>query len=637
MRVVRERQATPEDFLRRVEGDEGNWIAVPNPSLRYWQGSTVPIVGAREFTTLPSGIIVPAQAAAPPQPIDLIQVFLTAEEAFGRRLGLEYVEHEVRQIARDRLLVRSAVLLGAYEKMQADRRAIDEQLIPNWFTEPTATKVRTALQGNRRLLAPQALMMLMRYAIALSPNQPEEDRIGRFPALLLAIQDDLGGRGQRDASDEPVTFDGDTGSVLFREIVQNQAFHASVDSGTMLARHDLHWNVLPERMKDDPRRVDLVSLFLEATGVPFDDFVAVGLALWAIVEMRGFYPVSREALNLKLAPERVEAALALFSRTADEMRESDVRHDAEFGAQWSFDTFRRFPVVRMGDGQLLVLSKDLLLQRLFTWLPMYDLLNGLAGRGPDGRHTGEQALQWFRTIAEAEAMESLINLMPPVGGVQRFYGEADIQAAFGTTVKNADAALEYPDAWVVVEISTRHLSRQSVSGGSAQALDKDIDRGVMKKVEQIDSTITELIRDEGRLTKRSAMPRRRYAAVLIVTEGFPVNPMSMTAIHGRVAASGLLRDPRIGPVHILDQEDLNIVEAIAESGGPSLLQLLQEHEAGNLKNMDFKSWLIVERGLEAKRPRRIAGPYENAWRPVLAVAKRAMEGGADEAGAADEE
>lgn len=631
MRVVRERQATPEDFLRRVEGDEGDWIAVPNPSLRYWQGSTVPIVGARDYTTLPSGIIVPAEAAARPQPIHLIQVFLTAEEAFGRRLGLEFVEEEVRHVDRDRLLVRCAVLLGAYEKMQADRRAIDQQLVGNWFTEPTATRVRTALHGNRRLLAPQALMMLMRYAVALSPRQPEEDRIGRFPALLMAIQDDLGGRGQRDSTDEPVTFDGDTSSVLFREIVQNQAFHASVDTGTMLARHDLHWNVLPERMKDDPRRVDLIDLFAEATGVPFDDFVAVGLALWAIVEVRGFYPVSREALGLPgLAPERVDAALGLFSRTADTMRGEMLRRDAEFAAQWSFDTFRLFPVIRMDDGQLLVVSKDLLLQRLFTWLPIHDLRHGLEERGPEGMRTGARAYHWFRAIAEAETIESLQMLMPAVGGVRRFYGETEIQGAFGTKLKNADAALDYGDAWVVVEISTRHLTRESVAGGSAEALDKDIQRGVMKKVGQIDSTIAELIRDEARLTKDAAMPRRRYVAVLVVTEGFPVNPMSMTAIHARVAASGLLRDPRIGPVHILDQEDLNLVEAITESGGPSLFQLLQEHEAGNLRNMDFKSWLIVERGFEAKRPNRIAGPYENAWRPVLAVAQRAMEAGAAE-------
>lgn len=40
--------------------------------------------------------------------------------------------------------------------------------------------------------------------------------------------------------------------------------------------------------------------------------------------------------------------------------------------------------------------------------------------------------------------------------------------------------------------------------------------------------------------------------------------------------------------------------------------------------MDFKSWLVVERNLTADRPNRIAGPYERAWQPVLAVAREAM-------------
>lgn len=625
VRLVRDRDATPDDFLRRVEGEGADWIAVPDASRRHWQGTAVPVIGAREYRTLPSGLIVPAQVAAGPQPIDLIQVFLTAEEVFGRRFGMPFVEEELLHVDRDRLLVRCARILGAYEKMQADRRQLDDGLVGNWFTEPTATRVREALRGDRRLMAPQGLLMLMRYALVVSPTEPPDDRLGRFPALLMALQDALGGhRDLADRPDSPVVFGGDTESTLFREMVQNQAFYASVDTGTMLARHHLHWNVLPERMHDDPRQEDLVRLFAEATGVPFDDFVAVGLALWAIVEMRDMYPVPREVLGLKLPQERLEAALNLLSRTAEEMREEILRRDAEFDAQWSFDTFRLFPVIRMDDGQLLVVSKDLLLQRMFTWLPIHDLRHGLEQQGPEGLRSGVRAYQWFRAIAEAEAMESLNNLMPSVGGVRRFYGEEQIQAAFGTQVKNADAVLDYGDAWVVLEVSTRHLTRESVAGGSAEALEKDLERGVVKKVGQIDSTIGQLIRDETLLTGHPAMARRRYVAVLVVTEGFPVNPMTMTAIHGRLAERRLLMDPRIGPLHILDQEDLNIVEAVIESGGPSLLQLLEDHESGNLRNMDFKSWLIVERRLEAGRPERIAGPYENAWRPVLAVAQEAM-------------
>jgi hypothetical protein len=367
LRLVQDRAATPDDFLRRVEGEGADWIAVPDASRRYWQGTAVPVIGTRQYTTLPSGLIVPVQVARGPQPIDLIQVFLTAEEIFGRRFGMPFVEEELLHVDRDKLLVRCARILGAYEKMQADRRQLDDGLVGNWFTEPTATRVREALRGDRRLMAPQGLLMLMRYALVVSPTEPPDDRLGRFPALLMAVQDALGGhRDLANRPDSPVVFGGDTESTLFREIVQNQAFYASVDTGTMLARHHLHWNVLPERMHGDLRLEDLVRLFAETTGVPFDDFVAVGLALWAIVEMRDLYPVPRAALGLKLPPERLEAALGLLSRTAEEMREEILRRDAEFDAQWSFDTFRLFPVIRMTDGQLLVVSKDLLLQRIFT-------------------------------------------------------------------------------------------------------------------------------------------------------------------------------------------------------------------------------------------------------------------------------
>lgn len=66
-----------------------------------------------------------------------------------------------------------------------------------------------------------------------------------------------------------------------------------------------------------------------------------------------------------------------------------------------------------------------------------------------------------------------------------------------------------------------------------EALEKDLERGVIKKVGQIDSTISQLIRNETPLTGHAGMPRRRYVALLVVTKGFPVNPMTMTAIHGQ--------------------------------------------------------------------------------------------------------
>lgn len=117
IRIGQTRQARYEDFLKKHEWDKADWIAVPDPSRTYWDGTTVPAVGAREFTVLPSGIAIPTSAARGPVPIDLIQVFLTAEEVMDRRLGFSLAEWGVQQVRRDRLLTQTARLLGLCDQL----------------------------------------------------------------------------------------------------------------------------------------------------------------------------------------------------------------------------------------------------------------------------------------------------------------------------------------------------------------------------------------------------------------------------------------------------------------------------------------------------------------------------------------
>lgn len=72
-----------------------------------------------------------------------------------------------------------------------------------------------------------------------------------------------------------------------------------------------------------------------------------------------------------------------------------------------------------------------------------------------------------------------------------------------------------------------------------------------------------------------------------------------------------------------------MADAIVEQGGPSLFQLLEEHERSNLRGSGFKDWLIMERRTQPGRPSGIEGPYERAWRPVLDRVQEAMEGRED--------
>ncbi|MBI2781287.1 MAG: hypothetical protein HYX55_05780 [Chloroflexi bacterium] len=558
------------------------------------------------------GLIVPESATRGPQPIDLIKTYVTYSDLFGYPPYPDYVVEALGGVRRLEFVRACAMVLAAYEKLGASRPEVDRQLADLWFKGTGREIVLGLLSDHSTLVAPQTPLLLMQFALARSPDELADEALTphALPSLVLAVQEGLGASADDNESN---VFTGDPKSALFRMVVASHHFGSGEDEATTIAHHQQRWVGLPRAHAAEPGAVDLYAAFREATGLDKDDFTTVALALWAHCEVHNAYPIPASVVeSITMPREAIEMTLSLIARTPDEFRQLVLSTKPEDRTEWSFDTLRRFPLMRLENGDLLVLSKALLMQRIYGWLPMFDLIEGLktAKRGKDA----ERAVTWFRRLCELDALEGIASLAG-----SRLFGEDAIQAAFGTAQSNADAAIEYPDAWVVLEIGTRQLTRATVVATTPEGLEDDLKRGVDEKAKQLDATIRALIADETRLTGEPARPRRRYAAVLVLTEGFPVNPMTNEAIRGRLAAAGLLADPRIGPLHVVDQEELDMAEAIAEDGGPSLLQLLEDHERSNLAKSAFKDWLIVERGRGTgpRRPRRLEGARKEAWKTAV--------------------
>lgn len=618
-------EPTLEDLGRRLPGEVGNFLVVPDPNAQYFPGSTVRAVGMR-FTRR-GELFLPESASRPPQPIDLVGSYLTYAEVIGRYAGLEYVREALQLVPRNLFIESCARLLGDYEAMGANRREVDRAVVAGTLAEPTATRVQDLLDGgNRALLSPQSLLLLMQLALLHSPEvAPEGARPRPFIGVVLALQDGLGQHERMGAEDGPQVaeradrhvFRGETESPLFRSIVASQAFAAWPDPVVLMARHHLHWEQLPTEAATQPGRVDLAAMFEEATGVSKHDFQAVGAALWGYVEVHRRYPAPATVFDaFSLDRRRIDAALELFVAAPDRLRDVVSNLEERYRTEWSFDTLRRFPVMRTADGGLLVLSRTLLLERIFGWLPVFDLESGLRQQG---RHAeASRAVNWFRAMCELDARRGLEVIAPAAAGIRRIYGEDDIQRAY-PGVRNADAAIDYGDAWVVIEISTRKLTRATTIALEPEALAEDLRMGVDDKVEQLDATIRQLMNDESRLTGVQPQPRRRYVSVLVMTEGFPTNPMTMTAVHERLSARSLLADARIGPLHIVDQEEMTMVEAIVERSGPSLLDLLEGHEHSTLRNAGLRDYLIRDfgRGEGPEHARRLEAPFQATWQPVF--------------------
>ena len=112
--------------------------------------------------------------------------------------------------------------------------------------------------------------------------------------------------------------------------------------------------------------------------------------------------------------------------------------------------------------------------------------------------------------------------------------------------------------------------------------------------------------------------------VLVATEGFPVNPMTMLAIEERLKAAGVLQGNQVGPLHIIDQEELHMLEGLAEHGGPGLLETLEAHEVASLRNMGLKDYLLVGRRppIAGDRPTRLEAPFQAVWAIALEALRR---------------
>jgi hypothetical protein len=561
--------------------------------------------------------MVPESAMRPPQPLDLIRTYVTYSEVVGLPPPDDYVSSTLLAVRRLDFVSECAGLLGAYEKLTASRPDLDRFLTDRWFKDPARGRIHELLKDHSTLVAPQTLLLLMQFSLLNSPDDADGDaRPHPLPGVILALQDQLGSA----PSDEPTTFTGDPRSPLFRQIIASQHFGQDEDEVSLMAHHHERWVRLASQFGGQPNAVDLLDLFRRGTGVHKDDFTTVGLAIWAHCETHASYPIPAAALgSFLMEPDVVTRALDLISADEEGFRRAIAGIPDDLKTEWSVDTIRRYPILRLPSGDLLVLSKRLLLERIYGWLPMFDLKQGLKGAGDD-RDAG-RADAWFRHLCELDARNSLV----AIAGQSRCYDDEAIQRAFGTATRNADAAVEYHDAWVVVEVGTHQLTRSTVVASRPEALESDLREAIDDKAAQLDATIKQLLADECRLTGGPPRYRRRYLAALVLTEGFPVNPMTMAAVRERLRAAGLLTDPRIGPLHILDQEELDMAEATCENEGASFAQLLEAQERSSLVNAAFKDWLILDRGhgRGPKRPARLQASADAAWEPAIERLRKA--------------
>ncbi len=592
--------------LDRLTGREPNditsaYLAEVKFGVPYFRGTAARAI-APQWLQRTSGLIVPGNMGGRPAPIDQMSVYFTAEEVFGVPISEDFVFLQLRHSTAEQVIYFAAQTLAEFRRPGRRRQEADRHFAERWFVGSARQRVLNMLrQDNRALVVPQSLLVLAQRSLRVSADclLPGAEAANLI-AAAIAIGDQLGADRNQEIENSSDVVDSVPGP-LGRELVANQLFNADPEDVNLIARFHRTWLTLPGERADEPRVVNIAETYERSVGIPLSNVLSVGLGLWAstIQGNPRVLPSYFDALDLPAG--RVGDALDVISATIADLRQAVWEEFNTRPSDWSFSTFERFPIAQFYDGSLVVLDIHLLVRRLFSWVPFYDIANGAIGGSLVRRC--EQALRYLSEIYVTEVVESIVGA---TSFGRRAYFDKELRHAYGAQgVKIADVAIDYGGAWVVVEITTTKLRRESVAGMSDEYLARDIDK-LVEEVRQIDSTIRSLRRDRSRLTGRTERSQvHQFHPVVVVTEGFPVNPVTLTVLRNRVKTADLLTGSDVTPIEVIDVVELEMVEGLQEEGGPSLAELLDKKARADLALSSFRDFILVELGLAPRRPSRV--------------------------------
>ncbi|WP_371781241.1 hypothetical protein [Streptosporangium subroseum] len=599
-----------------------DYFAAIYPGRNYIPGSTIPAISA-SWQKRPSGILEPAGTPSGlPAPIDLVRVYLTFEDIFeGQIPGLDHLLDQVRRLPALEALIFVSQIMADFRRPGLSQTTIDRFFAEQWFQEPVQTKVKNLLRDpNRVLVAPQLLFVLAKLALihagdSLLPGI----RKGNPVAAIFLIAQYLG--ADRDES-IPAVLDQAPGS-LGREIIANHIFNNPAPDTNTIASFRRRWIQLPEERKDDTRVVDLPEIYKKYLGVSLEDLSIFSIGLWANV-IDGNPVVHHSYFSgVGWSKEHTYRVAELISIAIPELRAEVRREAAEKGPDWAISTLERWPVIKTYDDSFLVLDAALLINRVFGWLPVYDIINVLIQKGDDNSRSLKGKIEGCVShLAEIYVLEVITHIVGGSPFGNRIYSDSELQAAFGgKRQKISDAAIDYGDSWVVIEITTLKMRRDSVAALSDEAVMSDLDN-LIKKVIQIDETIKKIRLSEERLTGSKRVGQKRFYPLLITAAGFPVNPITLTLLRQKVKDQRLLDGLDVGPLELADMEDLEVVEALQDEGGPSLKDILHGKSNAGLARSGIRDYVVLELGRKLQRSQRIEDLWTESFSSIFERLRR---------------
>jgi hypothetical protein len=616
------------EIARLVSGAEppelSGYLAVPQEGRLLHEGTSAPILASAMAETVPgSPLLLPESARLSRVPIDFTATYLSIAQYLDDPSDGSAVARDLlttlllKQHDRFEMVAQVAGLLHALEKPEM-LKEIQGTYVGLWG-DATRQRLELALDGKLGmpfvLLARQPLLATVRLLLTAPPESVDEtaNRLPSwFAAVLLthtvASTLDVG----PDEGDEEIA---GSPARLVLDLVRVTPYGRTVDYWSAIDRVVRLWEDCGRRLTRSSLADEPLQLLQEATGLQLVEVVGLAFVILSrrVSGLKGG-PIL-DPPNLRLAnmdPAKIESFLGLVAASADELGNALADTDPRFG----FVPIEQRPILRT-DEALLLLDEQALWSKVTSglyWI-VHDYLRDSKAPGTDLN------LRWNETYAEMVellAEEALRTMVPTIlGGGQTFYMEEDLERAYPGR-KRVDVAIDFGTTFLLAEVVSGQLTIGSRVEGDLDSFKRDVDRLVIDKCRQLHESAEAVLTDARALTGYKALSGLTVLAVVIVGSEFPLNPFTAQYINDALAGEGLLQDPRIKGVRLLDLEELEILEGIRERGG-SVVDVLQRWRDSGLSSVSFKTFAADAFGPlgHDARPTRMKERVDDTFKRIL--------------------
>lgn len=255
--------------------------------------------------------------------------------------------------------------------------------------------------------------------------------------------------------------------------------------------------------------------------------------------------------------------------------------------EYSFRTVSRYPIVQI-DSDLYCLSLALLI----NWITdghYYRILDACLGN--------QSAVNQFTGTFGDLFHEYVFDLWRRIVGSENVH-----RTSYASGQREAgDGIIFHRDRIFIYDAKSTRFRRETLRSGKAEQLLDDLKRGILKAAGQLDGAV-KAIRSGQVQQKIGSQPNVAIFPIVITATPFPSIAPVFTLLDEAMKMDGLLSDPGVQPLQVIDCEEMELLEGWAEKGGQALDLLMERGTDVGARTTAVKD-LLFRRGVELKNAR----------------------------------